>query len=186
MKKFTFIQVFLLSVFILTLASCKSSNVKANIEPTKRILDIITPADQESTIVVEKEGKSTAMSPKEYSMLDEGVVILVQRSGGFAGVDEGWSFYLDGKIVTNKGEQKTVTAEQVTNFIDEINATGFFEMEYPSGSSKLSNCKDCLTYVLIATNNGLVNSITIQEGSADVPETLVQIIKQLISLARTP
>lgn len=184
MKKITIIQVVILIMLTLAMTNCKSSNVKANIEPTKRILDVLTPAGIESTIVVEKENISTTKNPEEQTLLAEGVVIFVKRSGGFAGVDESWSFYADGKIVTNKGEQKTVTADQVSTLIEEINAAGFFEMNNSSGSEKFSNCKDCYTYQLIATSDGKVNSITIQEGATGVPEALLKIIKQLIGLAR--
>ena len=42
------------------------------------------------------------------------------RSGGFAGVNESWEFYSDGRMVSNKGEEKKAAAEDAQALMEQL------------------------------------------------------------------
>src|SRR3972149_4110280 len=164
MKKISIILI----LFALVLTACESSNANADVQPTKRILGATSPAGTEGPIVVIKDESSTAKTPEEQALLDSGAVILIHRSGGFAGVNEQWSFYADGKIVKDSGDQSkadetiSVDAVLITSLLEALKTACFFDMKASSGIGGMSNCKDCFTYKLAATSDGKINSITLE------------------------
>ena len=188
MKK---IPIFLI-LFALVLTACKSSNANADIQPTKLLVDTFVPAGTDESVVAAKGDSSTPKNADVQALLANGAVIVLQRSGGFAGVNDQWSFYPDGKIVkenlkqSNSSENLSVEAAQVTALLDALNAAGFFDMKSSPGLGGLSNCNDCFTYSLTATSNGKTNSISLQQSSTGSPSTIEQLIGQLIGLAPTP
>jgi hypothetical protein len=172
MKKITIVLI----LFALVLTACQSANAKANAQSTKRVQ-------------AEMNTKATSVS---LALKASGVVIIVQRSGGVAGVTDQWSFYADGKIVKDNADQgkpndeRTVDSAQVTALLDALKAAGFFDMKISSSIGNLNNCKDCFTYQLTAISDGKTNTITIQEGAAGASEAIVKVIDQLIVLASNP
>lgn len=178
MKKISIILVLL----ALTLTACQSSGAIAKAQSTKRIIDVLTPANTDNSNVVEKDNSSTPQA--------NNIVIMVERSGGFAGVNEQWSFYADGKIAkeyldqSKPNEMLSVDAPRITAQLEALKTAGFFQMKASSDIGKLSNCNDCFTYKLTATSDGITKTITIQEGATGTPDPIQNIINQLIGLAK--
>ena len=107
-------------------------------------------------------------------------VIVFQRSGGLAGVSEQWSIYANGKITTKDGKELKIDTAQVTALLEAIQAAGFYDMK--AGIGGPSNCKDCYTYQLTVTSDKKSNSLTVQEGSKDMPEAFWNIIQKINDL----
>jgi hypothetical protein len=107
-------------------------------------------------------------------------MISFHRSGGFAGVDEQWTFYAEGKVVTAKGAEQAFEAAKVETLLSDIETLGFFELQDSYGS-KFSACKDCFSYEITISRNGQVKTITFTDGS-DVPAELTQAIEKIDSL----
>ena len=81
----------------------------------------------------------------DKTQLPEGVVIEFHRSGGFAGLDETWQVYTDGRITKSQAKnpeaisEYQVKAEQVQALLAEIDELGFFRMQ-ASGSPGIVCC----------------------------------------------
>ena len=157
-----------LILFALVLTACQSLGVKAKEQANEEITKI-TPTPGQAALDVEAEP-----------------VIVFQRSGGFAGKTEQWSFYAYGKITKDTGEELSVDPAQVTALLEAIQAAGFFGMKASSGIGKFSNCKDCYTYQLTVNSTEKANTITVQQGAKDVPEAFWTLINQINSLIAGP
>jgi len=181
MKKITIVLI----LFTLALTACGSADARANTRATQKIAAATPVETDASGRVFAQQGDTTPTTEaaiKGQALLAAGAVIAFQRSGGFAGVSEQWIFFADGRITNDKGDQKTVEADQVTALLDELEAVGFFEMKIPSDGGKLSTCKDCFTYQITATNGEKLNTVTIIEGATGVPEAFWKIINKLSSM----
>lgn len=186
MKKY----IIFLILFAILFTACKSSNANADAQPTKLIVDTLVPSGTQEDVTSAKGDSSNAKNADARELLADGAVIVIQRSGGIAGLNDQWSFYPDGKIVhvnikqSNASDTQSVDAVQVTALLAALKAAGFFEMKSASGiGSGLSNCKDCFTYKLTATSEGSTNSISLQDSATGSPSTIEQLIKQIIALA---
>jgi hypothetical protein len=109
-------------------------------------------------------------------------VIVFERSGGFAGVTEKWSIYATGKIVNEKGEEKSVDSATVTALLATIQTAGFYDLKASTGPGGISNCKDCFTYKLTVNGESKANTITAQEGAKDIPDAFWKVIQQINDL----
>ena len=112
--------------------------------------------------------------------LPAGTVIALRQTGGFAGVDNLYIYYEDGRIDTPAGEQVTVTAEDMAAQLATLDAAGFFEMTQPKSKPI---CCDHFTYTLYARDGDRENVITVSGGDPDLAPELLEIILALQSLA---
>jgi hypothetical protein len=108
------------------------------------------------------------------------VAILFQRSGGILPSDLQWAVYPDGRVVTGKGEEKSVSAGQVQALLAEIKGLGFFELQDSYGLSAV--CNDCYTYGITANDGGRVKTVIAVEGAGDTPDKVLEIIDAINSL----
>ena len=114
-----------------------------------------------------------------------GVAILFQRSGGLLPSDLQWAVYPDGRVVTGKGEEKSVSADQVQALLTELNGLGFFDLRDSYGLSSV--CNDCYTYSITVNDGGRVKTVVAVGGAADTPDTVLAIIDALNAfLSGTP
>jgi hypothetical protein len=104
----------------------------------------------------------------------DNVAVIFHRSGGFAGMDEQWTIYRDGRITTNNGREAQITPEQVEQLLMDIETLGFFEMS--DRYMPLNTCCDRFTYVITVRSDGKVNTVTTIDAASNVPQTLWQII----------
>jgi hypothetical protein len=118
-------------------------------------------------------------TPAGLTVKAQDAVIIYQRSGGLAGVnDPQWYITASGNIVDNKGSQKSVEAAQVTSLLDEFKAAGFFDTQDTVGG-KVIDCKDCFSYVITITLDGQTKTVTTHDGAAGVPEAFWKAIDKL-------
>lgn len=137
------------------------------------------PVQSTSAPVATEQAKAATQASAGADKLG-GAVIVFHRTGGVAGVDDLWSIYPDGRVVSSKGEEQTIQAEQVTALLAAIEALGFFDMKDSYG--RLSQCKDCFTYELTVSSGGKVKSITTVENASDAPPELGQVLEKINTL----
>jgi len=114
-----------------------------------------------------------------------GVAILFQRSGGLLPSDLQWAVYPDGRVVTGKGEEKSIPAGQLQALLAELKSLGFFELRDSYGLSAV--CNDCYTYRITVNDGEQVKTVIAVEGAADTPDTVLEIIDALNTfLSGTP
>jgi len=109
-----------------------------------------------------------------------GVAILFQRSGGILPSDLQWAIYPDGRVVTGKGEEKSVAVDQVRALLSEIEGMGFFDLDDSYGLSAV--CNDCYTYRITVNDGGQVKTVIAVEGAADTPDAVLEIIDAINGL----
>jgi hypothetical protein len=117
-------------------------------------------------------------TPAGLTVKAQDAVIIYQRGGGLAGVNEQWYITASGHIFDNKGALKDVDAAQVTSLLDEFKAAGFFDLQ-DTAVGKQSNCKDCFSYGITVTLDGQTKTITTQDGAAGIPDAVWKAIEKL-------
>ena len=102
--------------------------------------------------------------------LPEGAVISYSRSGGFAGVEEEWFIYPDGRVAMTEGGTQQMTAEQVNELLAGLQEAGFFTS--PGYSSPPGVCADCFTYTLAVEKDGQVYTAQVLDSDQQVPQAV--------------
>jgi len=139
----------ILLIAIAVLAGCSPSNATATDIPVK--------------------AESNANSPV---VTDQGVEIVLKRSGGFAGVDDSWSITSDGSITTSDGKESQVSQTALSQAVNELEKLGFFAMD--NSYVPLDTCCDRFTYQIEVTVNGKSHSVTALEGAPETPDKFWQ------------
>lgn len=106
-----------------------------------------------------------------------GAVILYQRSGGFAGISEQWTIYPDGRIVSGDGQERKVSAEEVSALLIEIGALGFFDLRDSGGLP--NTCADCFSHQITASSDGGLNQITVAGAGYDPQDPRWQVVQKI-------
>ena len=96
------------------------------------------------------------------------LMIVLKRSGGFAGVDESWRISADGRILASDGKASQASTDSIRAAVDELNSLGFFAMS--SSYMPLDTCCDRFTYQLSVTVDGKSHTVTALEGAQETPE----------------
>lgn len=102
--------------------------------------------------------------------LPAGTVLILQRSGGFAGVSEQWTIYADGVVEANDGRRWQAAPEEVARLVAEIEQLGFFELD--SRYVPLDTCCDRFTYELTVRSGERSHTVTVLEATPDAPQAL--------------
>jgi hypothetical protein len=109
-----------------------------------------------------------------------GAAITFDRSGGIAGISEHWTIYLDGRVIGPAEEEARIPADQVSQVLAEIEASGFFE--WPPLSRSLESCADCFTYSITVEYQGKTNRITLVDGQSGAPEEAWTILERILGI----
>lgn len=107
-----------------------------------------------------------------------GAVIVYERSGGTDCVDDVWSIFPDGRIAGVSGSKQasaTVTAEEVSAMLKDIEALGFFKLV----STKHTACRECFTYHITVKSADQVLSVAAVDGGTDTPTDFWQIYARI-------
>lgn len=168
---------------MLFLAACQSSPAEEPLSPTQ---NEPYPSPEEVDGLATPVGKKTDSreaypgpdSKKEA--LPEGATIVFRRSGGFAGVDEEWTIYSDGRITSTDGGAWRVTPDQVEPLAEQIDKSGFFELD--GKYLPLDTCCDRFTYQVSVNMGDKANSVTTIDAAPGVPPELWEIIGELNTL----
>jgi hypothetical protein len=110
------------------------------------------------------------------------VQIVLERSGGFAGVDERWLINSDGRITASDGKNSQVSIAELSAAVADLENLGFFELQ--NSYMPLDTCCDRFTYKLSVTAAGKAHTVTALEGDQETPEELwkaIEIVNGLIT-----
>ncbi|HSF82014.1 MAG TPA: hypothetical protein VLA49_12310 [Anaerolineales bacterium] len=116
--------------------------------------------------------------------LPEGAVLEFRRSGGFAGLNEVWTLYADGRLTRAESDQPgaatqewQVEAEQVAVLLEVIDGLGFFSL--PSGDLSQAPGADRFSYSLTVNYQGSSRTISAAEGAKGASAALWQVISEV-------
>jgi simple sugar transport system permease protein len=99
-----------------------------------------------------------------------GAVVVYERNGGGACVDELYAIYPDGRMTGDDGTQtvsKQVTPDEVTALVAAIGQLGWFTDDMYSTSHQ--PCAQCYTYFTEVTRDGTAKNVQAVDGGTDAP-----------------
>lgn len=127
---------------------------------------------------------SETQDKPEPAELPEGAVLVFQRSGGFAGVNEVWTLYADGRLTKSDHDQPEaeiqewqVEPEEVKALLEKIDSLGFFSLPDSSGGEAAG--VDRFSYSLAASYQGSSRTLSAAEGAKGVTEVYFQAISEV-------
>jgi hypothetical protein len=107
-------------------------------------------------------------------------VIILERSGGIAGIHHIWIIYADGKVTYNGQPGRTLTPELVNTSLADIQKSGFFNLQEDYG--KNSTCNDCFVLTVTIRSDGNAKTVTAVEGDTQTPAEFLQTVGEINSL----
>jgi hypothetical protein len=119
-------------------------------------------------------------APDRPAKITGEAMIIYRRSGGFAGVDEQWTIYPDGRITANDGGEWQVTVAQVEQLLRDIEALGFFDLD--SRYMPFDTCCDRFTYEITVRSGDRVHTVTTIDAAPNTPPELQQVIAEISRL----
>ncbi len=107
-------------------------------------------------------------------------VITLERSGGIAGGTETWTYYADGRVVSDKHGEQKIDPAQVQSLVDDIVGLKFFDMgESPSA---LGTCNDCYQYSITLTADGQSKTVTVVQGATNASAGALKVVEMINNL----
>ena len=168
---------------LLLLTACQSLPAEETLSPTREEPYPIPKEDDRPTTPVGKKTDSREAYPgpaTRKDVLPESASIIFRRSGGFAGVDEEWVIYSDGRITSAEGGAWQVAPERVEALVKQIDEAGFFELD--GNYLPLDTCCDRFTYQVSVSMGDKSNSVTTIDAAPGVPPELWQVIDAINTL----
>ncbi|MBN1147242.1 MAG: hypothetical protein JXA78_08300 [Anaerolineales bacterium] len=138
-------------------------------------------AQEPPTATRQPPGESSEGQPGQSPVVEnipEGAVIVYRRSGGFAGLDEEWTIYADGRVTSKDGRQWQASPEQASDLIVQIEALGFFEIK--ADPIPLIPCCDRFYYELTMVSGEQAHTIATYDGAPATPPGLWQAMEAVI------
>jgi hypothetical protein len=99
-----------------------------------------------------------------------GAVIVYRQTGGFAGLDEEYMIYADGRVTAKDGGHWQASPDQVSELIGTIKSLGFFKIE--ASHVSIVPCCDRFSYELTVVAGDLANSAATYDGAPSAPSAL--------------
>lgn len=182
---------------ILLVAACSPAQGSLpEIEPTATgVLESVATETPKTAVEITETVEPTETAVAEQPQVDEtdggpdndeqtkpgelpaNAALIFQRSGGFAGLDQQWIIYTDGRIDLPDGAQKQVDAGQVQTLLDTIQAANFFEMN--ESYVPLDNCCDRFTYSITVQMDGQSKTVTTIDDAPKQPEQLTTVMNAI-------
>ena len=158
-------------IFTLILGACWASSGRTEISPTSTIVEPSpSPAPPTPT------SQSPESIPDEPQVdLPPGAVIVYRQSGGFAGLNEEWTIYADGRVTAKDGSQWQASPEGVSDLLYTIKSLGFFKIE--ASHVSIVPCCDRFSYELTVVTDELANSAATYDGAPSTPSALSSAIQ---------
>jgi hypothetical protein len=107
----------------------------------------------------------------------DNAVVIFHRSGGFAGLDQQWMIYADGRIESPGGEQQEVDPESVQALFETIQSAGFFELD--DSYVPEDTCCDRFTYTVTVQLGDRSKTLVTIDASPTQPDELTMIINAI-------
>lgn len=122
----------------------------------------------------------------ENEIVEEAVVedsgetaVSFHRAGGFAGLDEQWLIYANGRVKAPDGSEQQVDVEAVQALLETITVNDFFGLE--DSYIPEETCCDRITYEITVQMDGNVKTVQTIDG-AEQPEQLTQVLSAVNNL----
>lgn len=128
----------------------------------------------------QEQGDHNAKEPGKTSALPDDVVIRFQVSGGFAGIEEEWLIYGDGRVHGPDDWQGAVDSEKVAALLVAIDSARFFEMD--DSYVPLNSCCDRLNYALAVRQGEHVKIVRTIDAAPTQPASLNGVIEAVRAL----
>lgn len=138
------------------------------------ILLVLSGCTVETAHAPENEPEATPTTAPTATFAPDTAVIF-KRSGGIAGVNEGWVIFTDGRIETNTGINPQLSAEQVSQLLTSLESVGFFELD--DTYLPEDTCCDRYLYAVTAVQGTRFHTVTTLENTPDMPESLQQTLR---------
>lgn len=119
-------------------------------------------------------------SPASSEAVAEEPVIKFNRSGGFAGLDQTFLIYADGRIVGANGEEGQVSPEQVAAVLQQIEAASFFELD--ASYLPRDTCCDRFSYEITVQTPTQTKSVVTMDGVENQPKGLTMTLAAITEL----
>ena len=142
-----------------SLEPAPTSTDEPTAEPTATDVPTATPTSEpDPTETAEPEPTVTETLPQEEAPsgyegtipaeveLPIGSVVLFTQSGGFAGFDNTWVFYEDGRVTLNGADQTQLSPDRISKLVDDLEALSFFETSHITKPGDF--CCDFFDYTL--------------------------------------
>lgn len=122
-----------------------------------------------------------AFAPEDVeSGLSQETVIVYGRSGGFAGLQQEWTFHANGRIDFPDGSQKQVDAVQIQSLFDTIQTANFPTLN--ESYLPENDCCDLFTYTVTVQTGSNTQTITTMDGAVNMPEELTAVLQTIDEL----
>lgn len=138
------------------------------------ILFLLSGCRVETAHAPENEVHETA-TPAPTATFVSNTAVIFKRSGGFAGLDEEWIIFTDGRIQASNGDSSQVSPETVSQLLNSLEAAGFFSLD--GNYLPEDSCCDRFFYEITAVNNTTFHTVTTVENTPDMPEALQQSLR---------
>lgn len=105
-------------------------------------------------------------------------VMLYQKSGGFAGVNESWWVYKDGRLRDQAGNEWQLPAQEVETLLANSKQAGLIQTSINYLPEDF--CCDQFVYGLIVRqDDGNIYQVTTADGLESTPQELFQLLEQI-------
>ncbi len=167
-------------IICMGLAACSPADNMAEddgVTPTVASPPIVTDNGEEQAYPPPPTETSYPYAQPESAM--PAGAITFRLTGGFAGFDNTWQIYPDGRVVTDKGETFQIEAEMVERLWQPINNGEFFEFAPEYKHKQIIN--DNFHYDISFVDGARAHMIK-TEDDAPMPAALTEMIRELMRL----
>jgi hypothetical protein len=123
------------------------------------------------------------LPPRIQSAEQEAPIIAIERTGGYAGVDDRVSVYADGKFIDENGKIRHMHPARVEGFIRSMEMVGASAPNMATVSQ--SYCSDCFTYTITISRGDAVEGFVIAEpnfGSSEKDPDDARAIRDFLTI----
>jgi hypothetical protein len=117
--------------------------------------------------------KQAAQTPS--STADDLPFLVYSRSGGFAGVNESWEIYSDGRVISKNGEVKMTSPEAARELLEQIHTADLLGLSQTNPKPVV--CADCFTIELTLNNEGKQIHLSVVPESKDADPVAVLLVE---------
>ena len=101
------------------------------------------------------------LPPRIQSAEQEAAVITIERTGGYAGVDDHVSVYADGRFIDENGKVRHMAIASLEGFIRSMKKVGAPAPNMVTASQ--SYCSDCFTYTITICRSDVVEGFVVAD-----------------------
>ncbi len=175
MKQLTVALIIILLAACSTLGPTTPTPLASPVTPSTTVPSVAaTPTGPTPTIT-----QSSSPESEEKVTATQEPVIVFSQEGGFAGIQNIWLIYADGRVEAPEGREFQLAPATVESLLTEIEEIGFFDLNQPK---QADICCDRFTYTLLVRHGGQENEISFTEGDPNLAETYYKANEVVLSV----